>query len=668
MKEVQQRIASLVDTINKYRSEYHVDDQSSISPEALDSLKHELFLLEEKFPEYVLPDSPSHRLGGKVIKDFPKYAHDEMMFSMYDVFDKEELGRWMSRNENFLRKNYLEFDGLGPWYTELKMDGLAVSLIYENGILVAGATRGNGYEGELITDNLKTIQDIPLSIPQKNQQVIVRGEVYIKKSVFKSINSQLKKAGKNVFANARNMAAGSLRQLDSKITASRKLSFVAWDLVSDFGLKTQKEEREYLVEMGFPVVEEYRIVDNFENLILFHQEQFRSRHTKDYEYDGIVIKENNKEIQKHLGMVGKGPRYMIAYKFPAEEVTTVLKDIKVQIGRTGKVTPVAVLEPVNVYGVVVRHATLHNDDEIRRLGVKIGDTVVVRRAGDVIPEIVKVIGEMRTGKEEEFVFPTKCPQCGTVLQKDQEAVNFVCSNVDCPAKNARYLAYFCSKDAFDMEGLSQKILEKLIDVGLVGDASDLFDLKEEVDEIKHLPGFGEKSVNKMLEVIENSKTISLDRFIYALGIPFVGKQTSIALAKRFITLDNFLEAGKVQLLDVDDVGEKMSQAIFDYLQDSSNIQKIHKMLSKGVVVKPYHKATRQRLADKSFLFTGTLKTISRRDAQNLVLALGGNISTTVGSDLDFLVVGENAGSKLAKAKQKKVEILSEDDFLQMTKN
>lgn len=683
--DAKERIEKLKSEIAYHRGQYHTHDVETISPAALDQLKHELASLEEEFPEFITSDSPTQRIGGEPLSEFQKHTHAVPMTSMNDVFDEEELEQWVTRNQNILTKAGIE-ESI-EFYVELKLDGLAISLVYEDEMLVTAATRGNGQVGELITENAQTVHDIPLSLEVNIEDIIkaldvkrfgwgedfrnlytgtyeVRGEVYVRFRDFDLVNREMDSEGKKPFANPRNLAAGSLRQLDSRIAAKRRLSFFGWQLVTDLGQKTQAEEQFLLKVLGFPTLQENSVFVSIEEVEKFHAKMYEMRKNIDFAYDGLVIKVNQKDLQQELGFVGKGPRYQIAYKFEAEEATTVVEDIKVQVGRTGKVTPVAIMRPVHVYGVTVTHATLHNQDEIDRLGVRVGDTVIVRRAGDVIPEIVQVLPGMRTGKEREFHMPSVCPVCGTELAQKEGQVNVLCPNPQCPARTMRHLTYFVSKNAFDIEGLSEKVLAKLENAGLVQDEVDVLNLA--YDEVKILEGMGEKSASKLIENIEKSKNVEFFRFIQALGILHVGEQTAKELAQRFETLEDLMGATYEQFEAVDDIGEVVAKALGDYFASERNTNKIQGMLLAGVKIQ-YPDRTKKEgfFSGKTVVITGTMEKYSRSEAKELIEKQGGKVSGSVSAKTDYLVAGEKAGSKLAKAEQFGVEIIDEERFLEV---
>jgi DNA ligase (NAD+) len=589
------------------------------------------------------------------------------MISLNDVFDESEFKDWYEKLIRFSSKKEVENSG---FYAEIKMDGLAVSLVYENGQLVYGATRGDGQIGEVITENLKTVRAIPLSLRKEskyftNNRVEVRGEVYMPISSFKALNQERVKVGEPLFANPRNAAAGSLRQLDSKITASRNLDFMAYGLI---GIETTTHEQEHIIakDLGFPTNPNNQFCANVAEIIKLWHAWTKIRENLAYQIDGMVVNLNDENLFHKLGIVGKSPRAAVAFKWPAEEVTTILEDIKIQVGRTGNLTPVAVLRPVVVAGSTVSRATLHNLDEIDRKGILIGDTVVIRKAGDVIPEVVKPIIGLRTGKERKFHMPKTCPICGGKVEQKEGEVAYRCMNKKCFTIERRQIEHFVSKSAFDIDGLGPKIIDKLINEGLIHDAADLFSLK--MGDLEPLERFAEKSAFNIVESIEDHKKINLDRFIYALGIPLVGTQTAIDISKKFMTLDNILKADKSEFNSIYGIGGKVSESIGDFFFDKKNREFIDRLIKDGVVVKKYDSpVVSNKLDAQIFVVTGSLATLTRDDAHKKIVELGGKIGSSVTSNTNYLVVGENPGSKLDKANSLGVKVLTENEFLEIIK-
>lgn len=656
MKEnAKKRIEKLKELINHHRYLYHTQDKEEISPEALDSLKKELFDLEQEYPQFVAPDSPTQRIGGKPLEFFEKVKRENIMYSFNDAFSREDMDNWEKRNKKLLSANF-------NYYCEPKLDGLAIELTYEDGILVLGSTRGDGLVGENVTQNIKTIESIPLKLKGNYpQKLIVRGEAIINKEEFKRINK-----GRDVpYANTRNLAAGSIRQLDPNVTAQRKLDADIYSIVTDLGQKTHQEEHQLLNSFGFKTNNKYnKLCKNMDEVFEFYSYWQDHRDNLPYEIDGLVVSINDNNIFKQLGVVGKAPRGAIALKFPLKEATTIVEDIKIQVGRTGAMTPVAILKPVNINGATITRATLHNEKEIERLGLKIGDTVVVGRAGDVIPEVSKVFPELRTGKEKKFKMINKCPSCGSDLVKKEEEVVWRCPNTKCFKRKIGWFKHFVSRPAFNMEGIGPKALEKFIEEGLVSIPSDLFDLKE--GDILPLERFAQKSAQKIVENIQKRKEIPFSRFIYSLGIRNVGQKTSKDLAKRFKTIEEIKNVSKEDLESISDIGPTVSASIIDWFSEKENELFLNELQKRGVRYFN-EKQKSNKLSGKKFVITGTMKSLSRELAKEKIMLLGGEVSTSVSKNIDYLVVGENPGSKYQKAEEFGIEIINEQDFLEMIK-
>jgi DNA ligase (NAD+) len=684
--EVKKRIEKLRKLINHYRYLYHVLDRQEISDAALDSLKKELFDLEQKFPEFITTDSPTQRVGGKPLEKFAKVRHPLPMLSLNDAFSREDMEDWLERNSKLLtEKERSKID----FYCEPKLDGLAIELIYKDGVFKIGSTRGDGILGENVTQNLKTIEAIPLRLREigevvkelekeglkeiaenigKSQlkEVVVRGEVIVTEKEFEKVNKEQKKKGLPTFANPRNMAAGSVRQLHPKITAQRRLDSNAYILVTDFGQKTHEEAHKILKTSGFKTNNKYnKLGKNLAEVFEYHDFWQKNREKLPYEIDGVVVTINQNEVFKKLGVVGKAPRGVTAFKFPLKQSTTKIENIIVQIGRTGSLTPVAILKPVEVGGVTISRATLHNEDEIKRLGLKIGDTVIVGRAGDVIPDVLKVLPELRTGKEKEFKMPKKCPVCKTKIIRPEGEVVSRCPNPKCPAKQRRYFYYFISKGAFDIVGLGPKIVERLVDEGLISDPADLFLLKE--GDVLPLERFAEKSASNLISSIQAKKKITLPRFIYSLGIRNVGIETAIDLSKKFGSIEKITEASFEELMGVRDIGPIVAKSIFDWFSQRKNINFLEKLKKLGVEIVKEKKQSYQPLEGKTFVLTGTLETMSREKAKERIRILGGEVPEPVSKKTDFLVVGKKPGSKYEQAKKLGVRIINEKGLLAMLK-
>lgn len=669
-EESKKRIEKLKKLINRHRYLYHVLDRQEISEAALDSLKKELFDLEGSYPELITPDSPTQRVAGKPLEKFEKVRHPQPMLSFNDAFSKEDMESWLERNSKLLEKSEI---AKVDFFCEPKLDGLAIELIYKDGAFKTGSTRGDGILGEDVTQNLKTIESVPLLLEMRGgtgnvpTNVVARGEAIITKENFQAANKGQVKRKLAPFANPRNLAAGSIRQLNPKITAERKLDVAAYDLVSDFGQETHEEEHKILADMGFKTNNKFsKRCKDLPEVFDFRNYWLKNREKLPYEIDGLVVTVNNNKIFEKLGVVGKAPRGAVAFKFPLREATTVVKDIKVQVGRTGALTPVAVLRPVQIGGVMISRATLHNEDEIKRLGLKIGDTVIVGRAGDVIPDVIKALPELRTGKEREFHFPKKCPVCGTELIKPAKEVVWRCPNPKCFAKQRRNFYHFVSRGAFNIVGLGPRIIDKLIDTGLVSDPADLFLLKE--GDVSPLERFADKSAQNLVSAIQAKKKIPFPRFIYALGIRNVGEETAQDLAERFGNLERLRKADIGELEKIRDVGPAVSKSIFEWFSQKRNSEFLEKLKRAGVDIESSKlKAKSSKLKGLIFVLTGGLGTMSREKAKEKIRELGGEISESVSRKTDFVIAGNEPGLKYEKARELGVKILEEKEFLKMIK-
>ena len=662
LQEAKKRVGVLRKEIDRYRYLYHVKDKSEISDAALDSLKHELQALEEKYPKLITPDSPTQRVGGRALEKFKKVQHPIPMLSLVDAFDFLEIDAWQTRLNKLVGRE-LTKDG---YYVELKMDGLAVTLVYRNGILYRAATRGDGKVGEDVTANIKTIEAIPLKLHKSKYntkgEVEIRGEVYLSKKDFDNINLAQKKAGGMIFANPRNAAAGSIRQLDPKITASRKLSFMGYELVTDLGQKTHEDEHRIISELGLKSNPNNKHCANIKQVEEFHKAWEKKRKTLPYEIDGIVVLVNNEDVRKKLGIVGKAPRGMIAYKFAPEQVTTIIKDIIIQVGRTGTLTPVAIFEPVLVAGSTVSKATLHNQDEITKKDVRIGDTAIIQKAGDVIPEVVGVLKNLRPSGTSPWHMPRKFEGV-EVTRKEGEAAHKV-HDRNLTSVKLRQLQHFTSKSCFDIEGLGPKIITQLYNKKLIQNYADIFKLS--VDSLKPLERFAEKSAQNTIDSINKSKTIELGRFINALGIPMVGEETAFDLAEHFGSIKDLMNANFEEVNKVYGVGTRVAQSIVDYFSDPDNKNLINRLISSGIkITNPEKAAMEGPLKGKTFVFTGGLETITRGEAEEKVRKLGGDASSSVSKNTDYVVAGTDPGSKFDKAQKLGIKILSEQQFLKM---
>ncbi len=682
MQTPEQRIKELRKEINHHRYLYHVLNRQEISDAALDSLKHELAHLEEQYPHLITPDSPTQRVAGKPLPGFSKVRHEAPMLSLADAFSEIELIEWETRIKKLLPAGvHLDY------FAELKVDGFAVSLVYEDGIFTTGSTRGDGMVGENITENLKTIESIPLQLRDYSEfqtksgkhsrlslefpatmpaRVEVRGEVYMTKNVFDEINREQQKRGLPLFANPRNIAAGSMRQLDPSVSASRKLNFLCWQLVTDLGQTTHEKEHLIARLLGFKTVAIAERCKNTVEVMRFWKRVLDERDRLPFLIDGIVVQVNSKKIFRELGVVGKTPRGAVAIKFPAEEATTIVEHIAVQIGRTGVLTPIAVLRPVSVAGVTISRATLHNLDEIGRLDVREGDTVVIRRAGDVIPDIVHVLPKLRPRNAKKFEMPKKF--CGQkVVRMPGEVAHRIEHPEKCELVQRERLYHFVSKSAFDIPGLGPKIIDRLLDQGLIQDAADFFTLTQ--GDIQPLERFAEKSSSNLIAAIRHKKQIDLARFIYSLGILHVGEETAIDLAAHFGTLEALRSARQEELEQIPNIGPVVGKSIATWFRNAQNRDLLKKLAKISVHPRPYKKESRTGaalpLTGLTFVLTGTLPHLLRDQAKARIRELGGEISESVSKKTSFVVAGENPGSKLKKAQKLGVKILDEEKFLKL---
>ncbi len=684
-KDVIKRLQKLKETIEHHRHAYHSLDRPEITDEAYDSLLRELEAVEAKYPHLKASDSPSQRVGGAPLDEFTKVKHAVRQWSFDDVFDHGELKKWDEKVRNFIKKAAstnsadptrprLGADEKVEYCCELKIDGLKVILTYEDGALVTAATRGDGEVGEDVTQNVRTIHTIPLKI-LSHPSLIAVGEIWIGKKSLEKINKDREKAGEPLYANTRNLAAGSIRQLDPKVTASRKLDSFIYDIdaitlppasLNSHQLVpiTQSSELELLKKLGFQTNPHFRVFDSLEGVQKFYEEWTKKKDTLEYGLDGIVIKVNSRKIQEALGYTGKSPRWGVAYKFPAEQVTTVVEDIVFQVGRTGVITPVAQLRPVLVAGSTVSRATLHNEDEIRRLDVRVGDTVVLQKAGDVIPDIVSVVKELRTGKEKTFVWPKHIPACGGDgrIERIPGEAAWRCVNKDSFEQQKRLFYYFVSKRCFDIDGMGPKIVDVLLENNLVTSFDEIFTLKR--GDLLALPRFAELSVDNLLISIEKARDITLPRLLTALSIPQVGEETAYDIAGHFGSLEGIQKAKYEEIESIYGVGPVVARSVYEWFHDPDNITLIRDLLKQvrvGEMVKPADGAT--KLLGQSFVFTGTMPTLERLDAERMVRENGGEVSSSVSKKTSYVVAGENPGSKLAKAETLGVKVIGEKEFL-----
>ena len=667
-EEIIVRYEKLKETVDHYRYLYHVQDNSNISDEAYDSLIKELIEIEEKYPTLITPTSPTQRVGAEPLKEFKKVKHEVSQWSYDDCFDFDELKKWdekvrrMVAKDDFLRNEKIEY------CCELKIDGLKIILTYKNGKFVQGATRGDGEIGEDVTQNLKTIKSIPLVI-SKPIDIIAVGECWLSKKELAEINKVRMSNEEEPFANTRNAAAGSIRQLDPKIASERKLSSFMYDIdkISGELPETQDEELKLLSDLTFKINPHHEVFDSLDGVEKYYKKWTKDKEKLDYGLDGIVIKINSRKIQEALGYTAKSPRWGIAYKFPAEQVTTVVEDIVFQIGRTGVITPVAHLKPVLVAGSTVSRATLHNEDEIKRLDVRIGDTVILQKAGDVIPDIVEVVRSLRTGKEKVFIFPTKLEACGGdgSIERIPGQAAWRCVNTNSFAQQKRKFYHFVSKKAFNMDGCGPRIIDVLLENNLITNFDDIFTLKR--GDLLTLPRFAEKSVDNLLSSVEKSREISLARFIVSLSIPQVGEETAIDLAKYFGSLEKIRNSKVEELQQINGVGDVVGESVFDWFAKKENKDLVERLLKQIKIIKT-ELVLNNKLSDMTFVITGTLSSMSRDEAKLSIRSFGGDISESVSSKTTYLVAGENAGSKLEKANQLGVKVLSESEFINLIKN
>jgi DNA ligase (NAD+) len=663
-KDASVRAEKLRIAIADLRYKYHVTNDPSVTDTVYSSLMDELRHLESEFPSIKSPDSPTQRVGGRALDSFQKIRHAVTQWSFEDAFDQEDIDAFNTRVQKLVAENFGITEN--PEYcVELKIDGIHIVLTYENGKLITAATRGDGVVGEDVTENIKTIQSIPLTL-KKPVSIIVEGEVWMPTRVFNQLNEVRAAAGEQLFANPRNAAAGAVRQLDPAIAASRRLEAFLYDIsaITD-GMDeppSQVAELQTLAELGFQVNHDWKLCRSISDIMSMWS-QWKERENKDLAYwvDGLVIKLNDRAQQKALGYTGKAPRWGIAFKFPAEEATTVVEKIVWQVGRTKVITPVAHMRPVSVAGTTVSHATLHNIDEIERLDVRVGDTVVIEKAGDIIPKIKSVIESLRSGSEKKVHAPKECPVCGGEVVRPEGEVAIYCANKKCEGSQKEAISHFVGRGRFDIDGLGEKIVEQLISEGLISVAADLFELTFE--DVVGLDRFAPISAKNLITSIENARKITLDRFIYALGIRHVGEESATRIARRFGSLTKFLAATPEELAEIEGVGDVVAKSIVDYLADESHTKQIARMVEHGVVVESAAEIAIGPLTGSTFLFTGTLSSMSRTEAGERVKKFGAELADTVNKKVTHVVVGEDAGSKEEKAKKMGIPRLTEGEFL-----
>jgi DNA ligase (NAD+) len=666
--QTQERIVKLRDQINEYRYNYHVLNKSIMSEAAADSLKHELSQLETEFPELITPDSPTQRVAGEPLPGFRKITHSSRMLSLNDVFDEAELQAWETRIRKLLPSSAkLEY------FMDIKMDGFACALVYQDGMLTTAVTRGDGLVGEDVTMNVRTLESVPLRLRHSKQydnflkgRTEIRGEIVMYKKDFEALNKKREAEGLPTFANPRNLAAGTIRQLDPKLVVGRPLRFHAYDLIRENGDEVPANDFAYqaIRELGLLANTTTKIVSSVSEIKQFADYWEEKRKTLPFNTDGLVIKINDRRIYQVLGVVGKAPRAAVAYKYPAEQSTTKVKDIFISIGRTGAATPVAMLEPVVVAGSTVQMATLHNESEVARKDIRVGDTVIIQKAGDIIPEVLEPLPKLRDGSEKPFVMPTHCPECNTKLVKLKEAdAVWRCPNESCPSRIWKRIQHFASKAALDIDGMGEKNVIALIEADLVRDPADLYTVKKE--DLLKLERFADISAAKLEKAIQAKKAPPLPRFVYGLGIRHVGVQTAIDLAEHFKNLDNLSKATIEELGSVEGVGEVVAESIVEWFAEPFNQKLLEKFDTYGVRPEVAHEVTGP-LSGKSFVVTGTLESMSREQAAERIRALGGTFQSSVGKETDYLVAGANVGaSKLTKAEKLGTKVVDETMFLQL---
>ena len=660
MKQVQEEISKLVSLLNKYSYDYYVEDNPQISDTEYDTLYKQLEKLEKNHPEYILENSPTQRVGDRVLDEFEKITHKVPMLSLSNTFSTEDLRDFDARVSKLVSDQSVEY------ICELKIDGLAISIKYENGRLASAATRGDGSVGEDVTENIKTIFSIP-KVLKDNRTFEVRGEVYLPRKSFELLNSERESNNEVLFANPRNAAAGSLRQLDSKITAKRRLSAFIYSIVGDESIVSQENALNTAKEYNLPVNPNFKLCKNIDEVIDYINYWTENKKNLPYDIDGIVIKVNSYSTQEEVGYTQKSPRWATAYKFPEEELATKLLDVELSVGRTGIITPVAILDPVVISGSTVSKASLHNKDIIEELDIHIGDMVVVKKAGEIIPKVVRVVRELRTEGSTKYTMPNTCPSCGQQTYPKENDPFTRCKNPDCPDQNIRRIIHFASRDALNIEGLGDKVVTTLYEKGIIAHTIDLFSLERE--KLISLDRMGEKSVDNLLNAIENSKQNSLDKVIFALGILNVGKKAGKILAEKYLNLTNLMNATLDELVNLDDVGQITAESILDYLSDENNIKFINDLIKVGM--NPQYEVrevnTDNIFAGKTVVLTGKLIELTRNEAKEYLEKYGAKVTGSVTSKTDLVIAGEKAGSKLAKAEQLGIRVINEEEFANMVR-
>ena len=661
MEEKRLRVEELTKILNDANYNYYVMDNPTITDQEYDKYLRELINIEQEYPELADPASPTNRVGGEVIDKFNKIVHERPMLSLANVFNEEEIRDFDAK---------IKKDGYNPEYVcEYKIDGLSVALIYENGKLVRGVTRGDGVTGEDITHNVKTIKAIPLTLP-RNIDIEVRGEIFMNKSTLEKLNKEREKEGLPLLQNVRNAAAGSIRQLDSRITAKRELDNFIYYLPEPekYGIKTHLEALEFMKSLGFKVNPANRLVKDIDGILNFIQEVTEKRGSLPYEIDGVVIKVNDIDMQEKLGYTAKYPKWATAYKFPATEVLTKLKDIIFTVGRTGRVTPNAVLEPVIVMGSTIRRATLHNEEYVKAKNLMIGDTVSIRKAGDVIPEVVEAKFERRTGAEKPFVMTRECPMCHSELIKIDNQADYYCKNSECPKRNIESIIHYVSRDALNIEGLGEEIVEELYNLGFVRNIIDLYSIKDKKKSIMEFDGYGEKSLNKIVDNIEESKNSSLERVLYGLGIKEIGTKTAKLLASEFSTMDMLMQATEEELESIRDIGTVTAKSVVEYFATHQDLINELKSLGVNMTYKGKIAGTNDLVTDKRFVITGTITGIGRKEIKEKLESYNAKVSESVSKNTDVVIVGANPGSKYQDALNLGITIWDEAKTLEVLNN
>jgi len=667
LNQIRREIEQLRAQLHRHNRLYYVENNPEISDAEYDALMRRLIDLEKKHPQLVIPDSPTQRVGGEPLKGFASVRHAVAMLSLENTYSREELLDFDRR----VRRS-LEMSKSLPYVAEVKLDGVAVSLRYQNGLLVQGSTRGDGVTGDDITDNLKTIPMVPLRLTADVPLLEARGEVYMNRDDFQLLNRRREEAGEELMANPRNATAGSLKLLDPRLTAARPLNIAIYGIgrISGISFETHLQALKELKKLGFKTVDHFKLCHNIDEVTAYCDHLEQKRDTLPYEIDGVVIKVNRLEYHDLLGATSKNPRWAIAYKFKARQATTRLLDIVVQVGRTGTLTPVAVLEPVHLAGSIISRATLHNEDEIKRKDIRVGDTVLIEKGGDVIPKIVKVIFTKRTGAEKEFRMPAKCPICGSEVLRIPGEVAVKCASIACPAQLKNRISHFAARGAMDIEGLGESLVEQLVDNGLVADCGDIYSLRKE--QLTNLERMGGKSSQNLLEAIESSKSQPLSRLFFAIGIPYVGARAAGLLARQYSSIDQLARASGEKLEQIDEIGPRTAESIVEFFKKPQNLEVIEKLKLAGVLTE--EKKTKKTatvvdtdFAGKTFVLTGSLQKFTREQVSSMIEQRGGRASGSVSKKTSYVLAGENPGSKLDKAKQLGVPIITEQDFIRMLK-